>query len=152
MDKTASQVVKEALNELNYLYKFNAHYLEDINPIVLKSLDKVYAMLYSMQRRGQMNKAEKQISKMSDKELVAFFNEHPEWHNDWETFHKIKKAGEQAVVQLRADFYDLPALSLMLGIGVRTLREYIKNGELKAKKIGKAYYVTRYNFMDFISP
>ena len=31
--------------------------------------------------------------------------------------------------------YNLKALSRKLDIGVRTLREYIKRGELKAKKI-----------------
>jgi hypothetical protein len=48
--------------------------------------------------------------------------------------------------------YDLKALSDKLNIGIRTLREYIKRGELKAKKIGKAYYVTEHSLMDFLDP
>ena len=48
--------------------------------------------------------------------------------------------------------YDLKALSDKLNIGIRTLREYIKAGELKAKKIGKAYYVTDPNLMAFLEP
>ncbi len=46
--------------------------------------------------------------------------------------------------------YDLKALSKKLNIGIRTLREYIKRGELKAKKIGKAYYVTEPNLLAFL--
>ena len=46
--------------------------------------------------------------------------------------------------------YDLKDLSVKLKLGIRTLREYIKNGELKAKKIGKAYYVTEPNLMAFL--
>ncbi len=48
--------------------------------------------------------------------------------------------------------YDLKALSKKLGIGIRTLREYIKRGELRAKKIGKAYYITEPNLMAFLEP
>ncbi len=46
--------------------------------------------------------------------------------------------------------YDLRALSTKMGIGIRTLREYIKRGDLKAKKIGKAYYVTESNLLAFL--
>jgi len=46
--------------------------------------------------------------------------------------------------------YDLKDLSAKLKLGIRTLREYIKSGELKAKKIGKAYYVTEPNLMAFL--
>ena len=46
--------------------------------------------------------------------------------------------------------YDLKALSRKLNIGIRTLREYIKRGELRAKKIGKAYYVTEPNLIRFL--
>ena len=48
--------------------------------------------------------------------------------------------------------YDLKDLSKKLKISVRTLREYIKSGKLKAKKIGKAYYVTEPNLMTFLDP
>jgi len=46
--------------------------------------------------------------------------------------------------------YDLKDLSVKLKISVRTLREYVRRGELKAKKIGKAYYVTEPNPMAFL--
>ena len=48
--------------------------------------------------------------------------------------------------------YDLKDLSKKLKISIRTLRDYIKNGKLKAKKIGKAYYVTEPNLMAFLDP
>jgi len=46
--------------------------------------------------------------------------------------------------------YDLKDLSRKLKINVRTLREYVKAGRLKAKKIGKAYYITEPNLMAFL--
>jgi predicted site-specific integrase-resolvase len=48
--------------------------------------------------------------------------------------------------------YNLKDLSKKLKISIRTLREYIKRGELKAKKIGKAYYVTEISLMAFLAP
>jgi hypothetical protein len=48
--------------------------------------------------------------------------------------------------------YDLKALSKKLSIGIRTLRQYIIEGKLKAKKVGKAYYVTEPNLMAFLDP
>ena len=48
--------------------------------------------------------------------------------------------------------YDLKDLSKKLKISIRTLREYIKSGKLKAKKIGKAYYVTEPNLIAFLDP
>ena len=46
--------------------------------------------------------------------------------------------------------YNLKDLSKKLKMSVRTLREYVKSGELKAKKIGKAYYVTEPNRLAFL--
>ena len=46
--------------------------------------------------------------------------------------------------------YDLKALRDKLGLSVRTLREYIKKGDLKAKKVGRNYYVTEPNLMAFL--
>lgn len=48
--------------------------------------------------------------------------------------------------------YDLKDLNKKLKIGIRTLRVYVKSGKLKAKKIGKAYYVTEPNLMSFLDP
>ena len=46
--------------------------------------------------------------------------------------------------------YNLKDLSKKLKISVRTLREYIKRGDLKAKMVGKAYYVTEPNLLAFL--
>ena len=48
--------------------------------------------------------------------------------------------------------YDLKSLSNKLNLSIRTLREYIKRGDLKAKRIGKSYYVTEHSLMDFLDP
>jgi predicted site-specific integrase-resolvase len=48
--------------------------------------------------------------------------------------------------------YDLKALSDKLNISIRTLREYIKRGDLEARKIGRAYYVTEPNLLAFLGP
>jgi excisionase family DNA binding protein len=46
--------------------------------------------------------------------------------------------------------YDLKDLCKKLKISVRTLRKYVKSGKLKAKKVGKAYYITEPNLMAFL--
>ncbi len=46
--------------------------------------------------------------------------------------------------------YNLKDLSKKLTISVRALREYVKKGELKAKKVGRAYYVTEKSLMAFL--
>ena len=46
--------------------------------------------------------------------------------------------------------YNLEALENKLKISVRTLREYIKKGDLEASKIGRAYYVTEPKLMAFV--
>ncbi|MEA1947005.1 MAG: helix-turn-helix domain-containing protein [Thermodesulfobacteriota bacterium] len=46
--------------------------------------------------------------------------------------------------------YDLKDLTKKLKISIRTLREYVKSGQLKAKKVGKAYYITETNLMAFL--
>lgn len=46
--------------------------------------------------------------------------------------------------------YDLKDLEGELKIGRRTLREYAKQGRLKARKIGRAYYVSEKALMEFV--
>ena len=46
--------------------------------------------------------------------------------------------------------YDLKDLNKKMKISIRTLREYIKRGDLKASKIGRAYFVTEPNLMAFM--
>ena len=48
------------------------------------------------------------------------------------------------------DFYTLSQLTEKTGISVRSFREFIKNGDLKASKIGKTYIVTEADFIEFI--
>ena len=48
--------------------------------------------------------------------------------------------------------YNLKDLSEKLDIGIRALRAYIKKGDLKAKKIGKSYYITESNLRAFLQP
>jgi excisionase family DNA binding protein len=48
-------------------------------------------------------------------------------------------------------FIHLPELSEMLGVSVRTLREYIKRGELRASKIGRIYVVKPDHVDEFVS-
>jgi hypothetical protein len=45
--------------------------------------------------------------------------------------------------------YNLEQLREKLGISVRTLREYIKKKELKASKIGRAFFVSENNLSVF---
>ena len=47
-------------------------------------------------------------------------------------------------------FYDLKDVEKELKIGRRTLREYVKEGRLKAKKVGRAYLVTEKALVDFV--
>ena len=54
------------------------------------------------------------------------------------------KAREERLV------YDLKDLAKEVKIGVRTLREHVKRGDLKAKKVGRAYLVTEKALMDFV--
>ena len=51
---------------------------------------------------------------------------------------------------MASEIYNLKDLSKKLKISVRTLRAHIKKGELKAKKIGRAYYITGPNLMAFL--
>jgi hypothetical protein len=50
------------------------------------------------------------------------------------------------------DFFDLPAVSKMLNISVPGLRIFIKRGELKAKKRGRSYFVTKKAIDEFLEP
>ncbi len=50
----------------------------------------------------------------------------------------------------RRAVYSLKDLEKVLGLGVRTLREYVKGGRLQATKIGRSYYVTESSFKTFI--
>ena len=49
------------------------------------------------------------------------------------------------------DFYTLETLSKKVGVEVRTLRENIAAGKIKASKIFGMYYVTHNDFLEFLS-
>ncbi len=67
---------------------------------------------------------------------------------------KPKKAVLEAEGSVRTmietSIYDLKDISKKLKISIRTLRDYVKKGELKAKLIGRAYYVTEANLIAFL--
>ena len=46
--------------------------------------------------------------------------------------------------------YDLKELSEKIGISVVSLREWIKQGKLKAKKLGVKYYVSEDDLIEFL--
>ena len=48
--------------------------------------------------------------------------------------------------------YNLKDLSKKLKISIKTLRKYIRDGRLKAKKVGRAFLVTEPNLMAFLDP
>jgi excisionase family DNA binding protein len=42
-------------------------------------------------------------------------------------------------------FFDIAELSKQTGIGPATLRQYVREGKLKAVKIGKSYWIEKAN-------
>lgn len=46
--------------------------------------------------------------------------------------------------------YDLQEVSEKIGISVVSLREWIKQGKLKAKKLGVKYYVSEDSLIEFL--
>ncbi len=53
-------------------------------------------------------------------------------------------------MEQQKEFYLLPDASKLLNVGVRTLREWIKKGDLKAVKKGKSYYVLHSDIIEFL--
>jgi excisionase family DNA binding protein len=46
--------------------------------------------------------------------------------------------------------YTLEEVGLFVGVGVRTIREHVKSGKLKAAKIGRAYRVTPERLQEYL--
>ena len=63
-----------------------------------------------------------------------------------------KYGDEENTAPKRKPAYDLKALSKILNLSVATLRKYIRLGDLKAKKVGRCYFVTEPNLMAFLDP
>lgn len=47
-------------------------------------------------------------------------------------------------------FYSVKDISKKLGLSTLTVRKYIKNKRLKAKKLGNAYVISEQNFLEFL--
>jgi len=47
-------------------------------------------------------------------------------------------------------FYSVKDISKKLGLSTLTVRKYIRNKRLKAKKLGNAYVISEQNFLDFL--
>lgn len=50
----------------------------------------------------------------------------------------------------RVLLYDLQELSEKLEIDVRSLRKWIRDGKIKAKKIGVKYFITEQNLYEYL--
>lgn len=48
-------------------------------------------------------------------------------------------------------FYRVPEVAEALGVTPQTIRAYIKQGRLKAKRIGKPIFVTERNIREFLT-
>ena len=48
--------------------------------------------------------------------------------------------------------YTLEEVAASLKLNVRTLRRHASDGKLRAKKIGRAYYVTEESFREYVTP
>lgn len=57
---------------------------------------------------------------------------------------------ERLTAKKKLDVYTLEELSEQLDMEKQTLRSYIKNGKLKASKIGNKYFVTGEDVMELM--
>ena len=57
---------------------------------------------------------------------------------------------ERLTAKKKLDVYTLEELSEQLDMDKQTLRSYIKNGKLKASKIGNKYFVTGEDVMELM--
>lgn len=48
------------------------------------------------------------------------------------------------------DYYTLKQIAEMWEMNLQTIRIYVKNGELKASKVGKQYIVSKENLKEFV--
>lgn len=47
--------------------------------------------------------------------------------------------------------YDVPEVSERLGLGVDTVRKYLRQGRIKCQKVGRKYYVTEETLKEFLN-
>ncbi len=69
------------------------------------------------------------------------------WEEACKQFVEGYKLGASRYIK---EFYTLDQLSEELDFNIRTLREFIKTGKLKAHKVGTRYICTREEIKDFI--
>lgn len=50
------------------------------------------------------------------------------------------------------EIYDLPRVSEKLGISIRGVRDFIRRGQLKARLVGRSYFVTEEELTRFLKP
>ena len=63
--------------------------------------------------------------------------------------NEVSKESKQSGVQV--DFYTLEYIDKTWNISTRYLREAIKNGSLKAYKVGKPYIVTHSDLIEYVT-
>lgn len=52
---------------------------------------------------------------------------------------------------MAVETYTVEQVAEQLGISVRTIREYIRKGKIKAVKVGNKYIISEDNFRDFVN-
>lgn len=55
-----------------------------------------------------------------------------------------------AIMVQPKQYYDLAELSARMGIGVRTIRRYVGSGQLKARKVGRKFFVSSSDLQKFL--
>jgi predicted site-specific integrase-resolvase len=51
-----------------------------------------------------------------------------------------------------SEVYNMEGVSQKLGISIRTLRGYVRTGRIKAKLIGRSYFITEEELTRFLEP
>jgi len=64
---------------------------------------------------------------------------------------EIKTFESEPLIIQQTDFYTLKYIERVWDISIPYLREQIKNANLKAYKVGKAYFVTHIELIEYIT-
>lgn len=52
---------------------------------------------------------------------------------------------------MAVETYTVEQVAEQLGVSVRTIREYVREGKIKAVKVGNKYIISEDNFRDFVN-
>lgn len=52
---------------------------------------------------------------------------------------------------LDEEFYTIAETGNLLGLTIQTVRKYLNSGEIKGKKIGNIWYITKKQMKDYLS-